>query len=270
MKTIFAVVVGYLRCRHTQYTHMIQQVLESFTNPNVQIGPWFWQAFSSLSDSARPLKSGGGMSFSSLDIATMGEVASFIRDPDKYLYQIRSTYALLQVEQPRLVQAVEAAVAKARELGSTSQQRRLGIRFHTAKAAMLTMGVVLNRIIRFYDDDPILNEEAKRYIDDIIILGQEASSNRPIAAAAIATPLTMALAVMDDYRYSEVEVLLLEYQTDFLGLHYFADVEMIKQQFKNIETIRRSKRGLLPPDTEGLEESSKITEIDTGPGCTIL
>ncbi|KAJ4016233.1 hypothetical protein NW766_004424 [Fusarium irregulare] len=66
MHTIFAVVV-----------------LESFTNPNVQLGPWFWQAFSLLSEGGRPLKSGDGTSFASLDIGTMGEISCFIRDPDK-------------------------------------------------------------------------------------------------------------------------------------------------------------------------------------------
>ncbi|KAH7196413.1 uncharacterized protein B0J16DRAFT_408146 [Fusarium flagelliforme] len=182
MHTIFAVVV-----------------LESFTNPKVQLGPWFWQAFSLLSEGSRPLKSGDGTSFASLDIGTMGEMSCFIRDPDKYLYQIRCTYALIQMEQPRLIEAVGAAVAKARKSGSTAQERRLGIRFHTANAAMLTMASILNRIIRSYDDDPVLLEEAKGYVDDIIVLGQDASSNRPIAASAVATPLVVALAVLEDY-----------------------------------------------------------------------
>ncbi|RFN53876.1 hypothetical protein FIE12Z_1911 [Fusarium flagelliforme] len=222
MHTIFAVVV-----------------LESFTNPKVQLGPWFWQAFSLLSEGSRPLKSGDGTSFASLDIGTMGEMSCFIRDPDKYLYQIRCTYALIQMEQPRLIEAVGAAVAKARKSGSTAQERRLGIRFHTANAAMLTMASILNRIIRSYDDDPVLLEEAKGYVDDIIVLGQDASSNRPIAASAVATPLVVALAVLEDYRYAEVQELLLEYQTDFAGLHYFSDMLMIKKQFESIDAKNR-------------------------------
>ncbi|WXC54165.1 hypothetical protein SNK03_000170 [Fusarium graminearum] len=246
-------------------------VLESFNNPNIQPGPWFWQAFAMFSDGARPLKSGDGMFFASLDMGTMAEMSFFLRDTEKYLYQIRCHHAVLRSEHPRLMQTANRAVARARELSSTSQQRRLGIRFHSANAAMLTMGIVLNRIIRVYDDDPALIEEAKRYVDEIIQLGEEAMSNRPIAAASISTPLTMALASMEDYRYAEVELLLLEYQTDFIGLHYFEDVERIRGQFENIEKKQRMRRVLLRPSEENLEESSsKEAKIDTGPGCTIL
>ena len=194
----------------------------------------------------------------------MGEISCFIRDPDRYLYQIRCTYSLIQTEQPRLIEAVEEAVAKARESGSTAQERRLGIRFHTANAAMLTMAIILNKIIRSYDDDPVLVEEAKGYVDDIIVLGQDASSNRPIAASAVATPLTVALAVLEDYRYAEVQELLLEYQTDFAGLHYFSDMLMIKKQFERIDAKARRKT-LLLNDKEDLE-----TVLDTAPACTIL
>ncbi|OBS26158.1 hypothetical protein FPOA_00101 [Fusarium poae] len=247
-------------------------VLESFNNQNIQLGPWYWQAMSLFSGGVRPLKSGDGMSFASLDLATIGEMSWFLREPEKYVYQIRSTYALLRAEQPRLQQIKKISVARARETCSTSQQRRLGIRFYSAIAAMLTMGIVLNRIIRIYDDDPALMEEAKRYVDDIIELGMEASCNRPIAAASIATPLTMALAAMEDYRYAEAEVLLLEYQTDFAGLHYFDDVERIRQQFENIDKRNRRTKELLLVNEQGMEESMTTieTETDAGPECTIL
>ncbi|CEI63698.1 hypothetical protein FVEN_g6819 [Fusarium venenatum] len=247
-------------------------ILESFNNPNIQLGPWYWQAMSLFSGGVRPLKSGDGMSFTSLDLATMAELSWYLREPDKYLYQIRSTYAVLRAEQPRLIQIANISVSKARETCSTSQQRRLGMRFHSAIAAMLTMGIVLNRIIRVYDGDPTLMKEAQRYVDEIIDLGIEASSNRPIAAASIATPLTIALAAVEDYRYAEVEVLLLEYQTDFAGLHYFDDVERIRRQFENIDKSYQKKRGLLTPNEQGVEESliTKETEMDIGPGCTIL
>ncbi|KAG8674137.1 hypothetical protein FPOAC1_000100 [Fusarium poae] len=134
------------------------------------------------------------------------------------------------------------------------------------------MGTVLNRIIRIYDDDPALMEEAKRYVDDIIELGIEASYNRPIAAASIATPLTMSLAAMEDYRYAEAEVLLLEYQTDFAGLHYFDDVERIRQQFENIDKRNRRTKEFLLLNEQGMEESMTTieTETDAGPECTIL
>ncbi|KAM0228674.1 hypothetical protein ACHAPO_010535 [Fusarium lateritium] len=247
-------------------------ILESFNNPNIQLGPWYWQAMSLFSGGVRPLKSGDGMSFVSLDLASMAELSWYLHEPDKYIYQIRSTYAVLRAEQPRLIQIANISVAKARETSSTSQQRRLGMRFHSAIAAMLTMGIVLNRIMRVYDDDPVLMKEAQRYVDEIIDLGIEASSNRPIAAASIATPLTMVLAAMEDYRYSEVEVLLLEYQTDFAGLHYFDDVERIRRQFENIDKSYQKKRGLLTPNEQGAEERVTTIEsdIDVGPGCTIL
>ncbi|KAF4332236.1 hypothetical protein FBEOM_13972 [Fusarium beomiforme] len=254
MQTIFAVVV-----------------LESFTNPNVQLGPWFWKAFSILGDAARPLKSGDGTSFASLNIGTMGELSCFIRDPDRYLYQIRCTYALIQSEHPRLVKAAEEAVSKAKESRSTSLQRRMGMRFHTANAAMLTMATVLNRILRSYDGDPVLLSDARRFIDESIMLGHDANYNRPIAAAAIATPLTVSLAALGDYRREEVERLLVEYQTDFQGLNYFADVLMVRERFEKIDRNNQRKAKLLVSIEEEFGGFDTMdTELQAGPGCTIL
>ncbi|KAF5601577.1 uncharacterized protein FSUBG_8142 [Fusarium subglutinans] len=211
MQTIFSVVV-----------------LESFTNPNIQLGPWFWKALSVLGDAARPLKSGDGTSFASLNIGTMGEMSCFVRDPDRYLYQIQCAYALVQTEHPRVIRAADEAVAKAKASGSTFLQRRMGMRFHTAIAAMLSMAAILNRILRSYDGDPVLVADAKRYVDESIALGRAANYNRPIAAAAVASPLALSLAVLDDYKREEVEELLAEYQADFPGLNYFSDIEKVR------------------------------------------
>lgn len=270
MQTIFSIVVS-----PSPYSHPCphaRQVLESFTNPNIHLGPWFWQALSVLGDAGRPLKSGDGTSFASLNIGTMGEMSCFIRDPDRYLYQIQCAYALVQTEHPRVVKAAEEAVAKAKASGSTFLQRRMGMRFHTAIAAMLTMAAILNRILRSYDGDPVLVADAKRYVDESIALGRAASYNRPIAAAAVASPLALSLAALDDYRREEVEKLLVEYQTDFPGLNYFSDVRMVKRGFEDIDKNNQRKVRLLLSSEEEFDSSSGENNIDTetGPGCTIL
>lgn len=249
-----------------------RQVLESFTNPNIQLGPWFWQALSVLGDAARPLKSGDGTSSASLNIGTMGEMSCFIRDPDRYLYQIQCTYALIQTEHPRLIRAAEEAVAKAKASRSTFLERRMGIRFHTAIAAVLTMAAILNRILRSYDGDPVLVADAKRYVDESIVLGRAASYNRPIAASAVASPLALSLAALGDYRREEVKELLVEYQTDFPGLNYFSDVKMVRRGFDDIDKNNQRKVRLLLSSEEEFDSGSGENDIDTeiGPGCTIL
>ncbi|KAI6764386.1 hypothetical protein HG530_008175 [Fusarium avenaceum] len=246
-------------------------VLESFTNRNVNLGPWLWKAVSILGESVRPLKSGDGMSFALLDLGTMGEVSCYIRDPD------------------RLIQAMEEAIAKSKQSGSTSLQRRLAIRFHTANAVMLTMACILNRILRSFNNDPALIIEAEGFVDQIIVLAEEASFNRPIAASAVSSPLTVALASVEHYRYVEVETLLLEYESDFLGLQYFDSIEMIKKGFEHIDRNHRRDGQLLLQSAAGLEvdfhsvdptifpdipdtadSSSTNTPLDSEPGCVIL
>jgi hypothetical protein len=202
----------------------------------------------------------------------MGEMSCFIRDPDRYLYQIQCAYALIQTEHPRLIRAAEEAVAKAKASGSTFLQRRMGMRFHTANAAMLTMAAILNRILRSYDGDPALLADAKRYVDDSIVLGQDASYNRPIAAAAVASPLTLSLAALGDYRREEVEKLLVEYQTDFPGLNYFADILMVRKGFEDIDKNNQRKVRVLPSSEGDFGNELDVVdiELEVGPGCIIL
>ncbi|VTO90236.1 unnamed protein product [Fusarium graminearum] len=247
-------------------------VIESFTNPNVELGPWFWQAFSILGEATRPLRSGDGKYFASLDMGTLGEISYFIRNPDKYLYQIQCTYALIQTERPRLIQTVKEAIAASKQSGSMSLQRRLAIRFHTANAVMLTIACVLNHILRSYHSNAVLIEEAKSYVDEIIILAKESNSNRPIAAASAAFPLIVALASMEDYKHDEVETLLLEYQTDFLGLHYFDDVQMVRRGFENIDRNNQTRDQSLLPNSENFMASFNAIDIasDKKAGCIIL
>ncbi|KAH7150735.1 hypothetical protein DER46DRAFT_689315 [Fusarium sp. MPI-SDFR-AT-0072] len=203
-------------------------VIESFVSPNVELVPWFWQAFSVLSNAARPLKSGDGTSFASLDIETIGEMSC-------------CTYSLIQMEQRRVIQAVKDA-------------RRVAIRFHTTDAVMLTIACVLNRILRSFHDNPALIEDAKRDVNKNI-------QNRPIAAASTAIPLIVALASVEDYRHDEVETLLQEYQTDFLGLHYFDDVKMAKRGFKNIDRSNRKKLQFLLASSDDLDPGVRYFKI---------
>jgi hypothetical protein len=64
----------------------------------------------------------------------------------------------------------------------------------------------------------------------------------------------------------------LEYQTDFVGLHYFDDVERIRRQFENLDKSNQKARDLVSSSQQATEESSTTieTQIVTGPGCTIL
>lgn len=146
------------------------------------------------------------------------------------------------------------------------------MRFHTAIAVVLSMAAILNRILRSYDGDPVLIADAKRYVDESIALGRAASYNRPIAASAVASPLALSLAALEDYRREEVEELLVEYQTDFPGLNYFSDVKMVRRGFDDIDKNNQRKVRLLLSGEEELDSGSGDNDIDTeiGPGCTIL
>ncbi|KAF5024066.1 hypothetical protein F66182_3862 [Fusarium sp. NRRL 66182] len=253
---------------HLLQTILAVVVIESFSNPNVVLGPWLWQALSILNTSARPLRGGDGKSFASLDIGAIGEVSYFIREPDKYLYQIRCSYDLVQAEYPILLVAVQTGVTASLEPDSTPEQRRMGIRFQAAHAVMLTLAALLNRVLRSYDNDSSLVVDAERYCDEILTLAKAASYNRPIAASSIASCLTMAWA-MGDYRKEEAEGLLLEYNSDFPGVDYLGDAIMVKAGFDNIDRRRRQSGQLL---IGGIDDSFEAEEtmLDTGTTCIIL
>jgi hypothetical protein len=146
----------------------------------------------------------------------------------------------MQLEHPRLIHTMEEAIVKGKQSGSTSLQQRLAIWFHAANAIMLTMACILNRILRSFDDDPALVRDAEGYVDQIIVLAEKASFNRSIAASAVSSPLPVALASMEHYKYVEVETLLLEYESDFLGLQYFDSIGMIRKGFEHIDRNTRS------------------------------
>ncbi|SPJ72127.1 uncharacterized protein FTOL_01855 [Fusarium torulosum] len=150
------------------------------------------------------------------------------------------------------------------------------------------MACILNRILRSFDNDPALLREAEGYVDHIIVLAEEASFNRPIAASAVSSPLAVALAYVEHYRYVEVETLLLEYESDFLGLQYFDSSEMIRKGFEHIDrNTRRNDQSVLQ-SAEGLpagfdtdltnfsnlpdmmDNYNTDTTLDSGPGCIIL
>ncbi|KAM5349176.1 hypothetical protein ACJ41O_008999 [Fusarium nematophilum] len=251
---------------YIEFTQVICAVV-SYTNPNIHLGPWFWQLLN-LYGTTRPLKFGDGKSFLSLELATLAEISCFLRAPQKHLYQIRCAYNIMQLEYPILYEAAEDARIAASKPSATYFKKRISFRFQTAYGILLAVGCALNRVLRVFDDDPDLIKDWKGYCDEIILLAEAAASNRPVAASSMASPLALAWATMADaYRASEIEVLLMEYQKDFRGASYFGEARQAQRGFENMEREKQRKAALI---TSGTELGDYDAMNETSGGCTIL
>ncbi|KAF4978243.1 hypothetical protein FZEAL_5348 [Fusarium zealandicum] len=217
-----------------------------------RVHAWFWQLLNTHS-TTRPLKSGDGKSFLTLEIATIAEVSYFLRAPDKYVYQIRCTYSLMQSEYPILGRAVQDAVQAAAEPDASAAKKRMATRFRTAYAVLLAVACMLNRVIRSYDkDDPSLITAAEELCDEIISLSVQSFKSRPLAASSMPMPLIVAWAsIGQTYRTSEVEALLMEYQNDFPGLNYFDQALRVKAGFDIIEQRSHGKEAEVKTPSQG-------------------
>ncbi|RSL57009.1 hypothetical protein CEP53_006614 [Fusarium sp. AF-6] len=205
---------------------------ESMVNPRVKLGPWFWEALRSCSH-LRPYAR-RQEDLPSSEVGVHAVASLYLREPERYLDQLKDIYSLIQKDQLKIRRVIEQWT-KATDIDTMLRvSSQFGYRF--GYGLMLSLGPRINRCLRRFDKDPALVLESYEFCDQAIVLGRQCLGVRPFGAGFVPTYLKSVWAsTPDEYRYPELQTLMEEFEKDFQGVGYVEQAEWIRTQFDTME-----------------------------------
>jgi hypothetical protein len=225
----------------------LQQIIESFCNPKIQLSPRLW-TLPQTSEKYGPLRSitcddnKDDASIETLKISNLARISVMFQNPRLHTPDIRSTYEQLRVETPKLGRRI--SITDERTVSNENRPLSLPmkvVRLHAALRGsygmILTLAVTFNAILRALNpNDILLVDDSEMFSNEITTLAEYESQYRPIGASYIPLCLVAAWAAMSDARVlAKIEKIVEEYQPDFPQHNW---MEMARALKRKIECLR--------------------------------
>jgi hypothetical protein len=212
------------------------QVLEAIFNPSVDLEPWVhdlvnqWQLSELGGDLHGPQqREEDDMGpIASLFLRNLIRLPAIVRDPETHLSQAISYYLLatrnlktLQHHINRLSRVLSSKVTT--HITNPPLQLRLLVVYQTAYGILLALTILLNAILRAFDDfNPTVIGEASYLPEQVITLAEQVSAYRPLGASYMPLALMVAWAATTiPEQRQKLGMYLVEWQGDF-GADYIA------------------------------------------------
>ncbi|KAF2178156.1 hypothetical protein K469DRAFT_643182 [Zopfia rhizophila CBS 207.26] len=214
-------------------TLSVPVIVESITNPKIQLNSWFWKFLEAYRPPKPPRREDPGITrdegsdavhIPSLRLRNLAKIPDFVQDPGRHLLDMRNAYQELRADSQKVRQLVDESrpISGISTLPLATPQMRLHRDYQTAYGILLSLIMILCGLLRAYDPyDTAFAEDSISFGDEIIALAKEASKYRPLGAGYIPLCLATAWATIGDTtRRAIVEMLLSEYQKDFAELRW--------------------------------------------------
>lgn len=204
------------------------QLHASWFNDNFQIGPWFWRVNATVT-SPRPLRYHAG-SLPGLEVGILAEATEYLHGSKQDLQRMRSVYNTIRADIPKASQLFKLATTAAMEANVGPLGRRLCSTYSFGLAVLLGMASCLNYLLRDWDSKPIVQADARVFVDEIILLADRCASYQPYGVTFLPDYLKMVLAsTPDSYRASEIESILVDYEKNFEGAVFVEEAFQIRR-----------------------------------------
>ncbi|KAF4971412.1 hypothetical protein FZEAL_9863 [Fusarium zealandicum] len=228
----------------TVYGLCTQVVWETMVNPSIFLGAWYWKIAPNAAIEARPFRHPARGSVTSLSLGNLADLSVFIRDPQRYLYQIQCAYDLLRQERAVVRQLVDVGIPIVKSPTTSHAERKIYLSIWTAFGGLSGIGAVLGRILYAFNTDQYYIDDSHDFIDGSIMIATRASAFRPCAAAWVPELLkTVWASIADSYRSDEVEEILREFEADTNGADYMGEAR-IMWKYEASLTIALGARGM--------------------------
>ncbi|TGO49889.1 hypothetical protein BOTNAR_0413g00010 [Botryotinia narcissicola] len=178
----------------------------------------------------------------SLKLQTLAKVPEYLRYPKEYLSEIKSTYIQMKIDLSTMRNTLD-------KLGQAPHTRTLHSRFQAAYSLILSSANLLNSLLRVLSEDHTsIIPESVRYIDETIVLAEEALEYRPLGSSAMPLVLTTAwVATSDVSRRIRIEKLLIEYQSDFTIMNWMEVALWLEERLRGIHLSLQDFGAAAPP-----------------------
>ncbi|UZP45372.1 hypothetical protein NXS19_013184 [Fusarium pseudograminearum] len=232
----------------------LQGVYAALSDPNVELGSWYWDVALQDPTQARPHHYEQGLYC--FELCAIGDLPVFLRDPERYLYQLKCYWNTLSTERPIMRDKYEMVIPMALAPNATFISRLKAIEYASGHAILLIQAALIGPTIKPFGVLPAYTEESHQICDEAIILAQQCQAFRPCGSSWAAELLKMVWAALDDgYRKEELEELMDRYAEDVQGADYLGEAKNMRNRFDKLGwsndqrflTAAKDGQGASPP-----------------------
>ncbi|KAF7943633.1 uncharacterized protein EAE97_005704 [Botrytis byssoidea] len=214
-------------------TLCVPLIMEGIRNPRVKWTPVIGKLTEARDNAIR---------IESLKLQTLAKVPEYLRYPKEYLSEIKSTYIQMKIDLSTMRNTLD-------KLGQAPYTRTLHSRFQAAYSLILSFANLLNSLLRVLSEDHTsLIPESVCYVDETIVLAEEALEYRPLGSSAMPLVLTTAwVATSDMSRRIRIEKLLIEHQSDFTIMNWMEVALWLEERLGGIHLSLQDFDAAAPP-----------------------
>ncbi|CAF3493867.1 unnamed protein product [Fusarium graminearum] len=211
----------------------LQGVYAALSDPNVELGSWYWDVALQDPTQARPHHYEQGLYC--FELCAIGDLPVFLRDPERYLYQLKCYWNTLSTERPMMRHKYEMAIPMALAPNATFLSRLKAIEYASGHAILLIQAALIGPTIKPFGVLPAYTEKSHQICDEAITLAQQCQAFRPCGSSWAAELLKMVWAALDDgYRNEELEELMDRYAEDVQGADYLGEAKNMRNRFDRL------------------------------------
>ncbi|KAF5227612.1 hypothetical protein FAUST_11659, partial [Fusarium austroamericanum] len=167
----------------------LQGVYAALSDPNVELGSWYWDVALQDPTQARPHHYEQGLYC--FELCAIGDLPVFLRDPERYLYQLKCYWNTLSTERPMMRHKYEMAIPMALAPNATFLSRLKAIEYASGHAILLIQAALIGPTIKPFGVLPAYTEKSHQICDEAITLAQQCQAFRPCGSSWAAELLKM-------------------------------------------------------------------------------
>ncbi|EWG53730.1 hypothetical protein FVEG_12099 [Fusarium verticillioides 7600] len=237
----------------------LQAIYAALCDPKVELGSWFWDVAVQDTIMTRPYHY--EQSLYCFELGAIGDLPVFLRDPERYLYQLKCYYNILSQERQVMKKLYEEAMVATLPTDASAACRTKAIEYASGHAGLLVQAALICPTLNPFGVLPDYTQDSRDICDDAILLAHRCQTFRPCGASYVPELLKLVWASLDDgYRHGELEKLMDEYAEDVQGASYLEEAKIMRKRLDGLGWSNEQR--FLEGRDEGLETPP--------PPCVIL
>ncbi|KAF5553813.1 hypothetical protein FMEXI_2247 [Fusarium mexicanum] len=204
---------------------MLCQIYAALCDPKVELGSWFWDVAVQDTIMTRPYHY--QQNLYCFELGAIGDLPVFLRDPERYLYQLKCYYNILSQERLVMKKLYEEAMVATLPTDASPACRMKAIEYASGHAGLLVQAALIGPTLNPFGVLPDYKQDSHEICDDAVLLAHRCQTFRPCGASYVPELLKLVWASLDDgYRHEELEKLMDEYAEDVQGASYLEEAKM--------------------------------------------
>ncbi|KAF5625705.1 hypothetical protein F52700_9071 [Fusarium sp. NRRL 52700] len=237
---------------------MLCQIYAALCDPKVELGSWFWDVAVQDTIMTRPYHY--EQNLYCFELGAIGDLPVFLRDPERYLYQLKCYYNILSQERAVMKKLYEEAMVATLPTDASPACRMKAIEYASGHAGLLVQAALIGPTLNPFGVLPDYTQESHEICDDAVLLAHRCQTFRPCGASYVPELLKLVWASLNDgYRHEELEKLMGEYAEDVQGASYLEEAKIMRKRFDSLGWSNEQRF------LEGRDE-----RLEAPPPCVIL